>query len=55
MVQIYNISKVKNMVADTLSIFPLNGNQYTTQKSAYKKKIVSEINDTKEIHEGTFY
>ena len=41
-------------MTDTLSIFPLYGNQETTQKSTYKKEIVTEINDTKEIPEGTF-
>ena len=42
------------MVADVLSILPLNGNQETTQKSTYKKEIVIEINDTKELTKGTF-
>ena len=32
----------------------LNGNQETTQKSTYQQEIVSEINDTKELPEGTF-
>ena len=41
-------------MADALSRLPLNGNQETTQESTYKKKIVSEINDTKEIPEGVF-
>ena len=41
-------------MADALSRLPLNGNQETTQESTYKKKIVSEINDTKEIPEGIF-
>ena len=31
----------KNIVADALSRLPLNGNQETTQKSIYKKEIVS--------------
>ena len=44
----------KNIVVETLSIFPLDGNQETTLKSTYKKEIVSEINDTKEIPEGKF-
>ena len=35
----------KNIVAYALSIFPLNGNQETTQKSTYQKEIVSEINN----------
>ena len=42
------------MVAEVLSILPLNGNQETTQKSTYKKEIVIEINDTKELTKGTF-
>ena len=55
MVQIKNISNVwKYIVAYTLSISTFNGNQYTTHKSTYKKKIVSEINDAEEIFEGTF-
>ena len=44
----------KNIVADAISRFPLNGNQETTQKSTYQREIVSEINDTKEILEGNF-
>ena len=32
----------------------MNGNQETTQNSTYKKGVWSEINDTKEILEGTF-
>ena len=43
-----------NIVADGLSRIPLNGNQETTQKSTYQQEIVSEINDIKEILEGTF-
>ena len=35
-----------------LSIFPLNGNQDTTQESTYKREILSEINDTEEFPEG---
>ena len=42
------------MVAGALSIFPFNGKQETTQKSTYKKEIVSEINKTEEIPEFTF-
>ena len=42
------------MVTDGLSRIPLNGNQYTTQKSTYQQKIVSEINDIEEIPEGIF-
>ena len=44
-----------NIVADALSIFHLNQNKETTQKSTYKKEIVSEINDTEEIPEGNFH
>ena len=44
----------KNIVADKISIFPLNFNQETTQESNYKKWIVSEINDIEEILESTF-
>ena len=33
-----------NIVADVLSILPLNENQETTQKSTYQQGIVSEIN-----------
>ena len=43
-----------NMVADGLSRISLNGNQETTQNSTYQQEILSEINDTKEIPEGTF-
>ena len=32
----------------------LNKNEGTTQKSTYKQEIVSEINDTEELPEGTF-
>ena len=56
MVHIRNISKVKRtyIVSERLSRIPLNGNQETTQKSTYQQEIVSEINDTEEIPEGTF-
>ena len=37
MVKINNISKVKNIVADTLSRLLLNGNQYNTHSSTYQK------------------
>ena len=43
-----------NIVADGLSIIPLNGNEETTQKSTYQQEIVSEINDIEEILESTF-
>ena len=39
------IKSEKNIVVDAWSIFPINGNQETTQNSAYGKEIVSEIND----------
>ena len=35
-------------------MIPLNGNEETKQKSTYQQEIVSEINDTEEIPEGTF-
>ena len=41
-------------MVDKLSTFPLNVNQDTTQKPTYRKGIVSEINDTKEIIEDNF-
>ena len=41
-------------MAYKLSIFPLNGNQETTQKYTYKKEIMSETNDTEEITDGNF-
>ena len=41
------------IVADTLSRLPLNGNKKTIQISTYQQEIVPEINDTKEIPEGT--
>ena len=44
----------ENIVSDALSRIPLNGNQYTTQKSTYQKKIMSEIDDIEELPEGTF-
>ena len=42
------------MVAYALSRLPLNGHEDTTQKSTYQIQIVSEINDTEELSEGTF-
>ena len=42
------------IIADALSIFTLNVDQETTQKSTYQKEIMSEINDIKEPPEGTF-
>ena len=44
----------KNIFADRLSKIPSYGNEETTQKSTFQQEIVSEINDTKEISEGTF-
>ena len=41
-------------MADAPSTLPLNVNQENTRKYSYKKEIVSEINDTKEISEVTF-
>ena len=48
------IQDIKNIVAYAPSRFPINSNQETTQKSTYKKEILSEINDTEEIPEGIF-
>ena len=39
-------------MVDALSIFPINGNQDNKHESAYKKEMVSEINDTEELPEG---
>ena len=39
---------------DALSMLPINVNQDTTHESTYKKYIVSEINNTKELPEITF-
>ena len=44
----------KNIVVDTLSRLPLNGNQDTTQKSTYQEENVSEINGIEEQPEGNF-
>ena len=41
-------------LAGALSIFTLDGNQETTQKSTYKKETLPEINGTEEIPEGNF-
>ena len=41
-------------MSGVLSIFPINGNQKTTQESTNKKEIVSEINDTEEFPEVIF-
>ena len=45
---------VIKIIANALSLFTLNGNKDTTQKSTYKKEIVSEITDIKEIFEGIY-
>ena len=50
----YIIYQRLKIVADALSRLALNGDQETTQKSTYKKEIVSEINDIKLIPEGNF-
>ena len=42
-----------NIVADASYRFPLNWNQDTTHNSTYKKEIVSEIDDTEEIPQGS--
>ena len=44
----------KNVVSDTLSIIPLNGNQETTHNPTYQKEILSEINDIEKLPEGNF-
>ena len=44
----------KYIVAGVLSIFTVNGNQKTTQECTHKKRIVSEINDIKELTDGIF-
>ena len=48
------IKSDKNIVSDSLSRIPLNGNKYITQKSTDLKEILSEINDIEELTEGTF-
>ena len=42
------------MVENALSIFPLNGNQQTTQKYIYQNDNLYKINDTGKIAEGIF-
>ena len=44
----------KTIVADSPSQFPNTGNKNTTQDSNYITKIMSEINDIKELLEGVF-
>ena len=44
----------KNILADTLSRFPINANQENTHEFTYKNEIESEIYDTEEIPEGNF-
>ena len=41
-------------MADALSILSINSNQENTQKSTYKRGILSEVNDTEELHGGIF-
>ena len=41
----------KNIVTDSLSRFPITGNQETTHEYTYKQEIVSEINDTEKLAE----
>ena len=41
-------------MSGALSRLPLNGNQETTQKSTYQRKIMSEINGIEEVPEVTF-
>ena len=44
----------ENIVAESLSILSLNGNQETTQNYTYQKWIISEINDIEELPECNF-
>ena len=44
----------KNIVPRALYWLYTNRNQETTQYSTYKKEIVSELNDTKELSEDIF-
>ena len=44
----------KNIVADALSRFTLNGNKCNTHNSTYKRKIVSEINDNEKYLKISF-
>ena len=41
-------------MVDALSLFPININQEAKHKSTYKRGIVSEIIDTRELPEGIF-
>ena len=45
----------KNIEADKISRSALNGNEDTTKKYNYQKEIVADINDIKEIPEGTLH
>ena len=45
----------KNIVADVLSRFTINGNQETTQESIYKKGTVPKTNETEDITGGISY
>ena len=44
----------KNIVADALSRFPINGNQDTTHESTYTTENMSELYDIEELPEGKF-
>ena len=54
MVHIWNITKVKKLVVDVLSVFLMNMNQETTQDSTYTKEIMSKISNIKELSGGIF-
>ena len=45
---------MKNIVRDSLSQLPNNGNQNTTHESNYTMETMSEINDKEELSEGKF-
>ena len=45
---------MKNIVRDSLSQLPNNGNQNTTHESNYTMETMSEINYKGELSEGTF-
>ena len=53
--EIDHIQGNTNIEADVLSIFPIDGNQKTTQYSNYKKEIKSEVNNIKNSPEGIFH
>ena len=52
--EIEQIQREKNIVADVLSQFLINGNQETTQEYTYAKQIMIEITDIEEWYESIF-